>query len=399
MNPVLPGPPEIAAVSSGGAGRWRSVLSACLIFLGCLLAMLSLLSVWLNSRVANTEAYVETVAPLAEDQAIQRAVAARLTDELFTRLDVAGRIQQALPDEIDVLAVPATAELKDFTQRETERLFASERFRKLWEEANRHAHQELRALALGKTRHGVSVNEGRVILGLEDFSDWQLGYLKSLGIEAFTFDGADASSGGEGLVIFESSSIISLQSSIDRLNRLANWLPPLALITLLGGLIAARDRYRAAVGTGFGLSLAASSLLISLAAARRYYLGSISEADPEAAARFFDIVFDSLRTAGRGMFAVGVIIAAGAYIVSLTRPLKRLKGIVDEQLLPRLPFDAGSWVFSHRRGLQMAGVITALGILVWQDIPSLARLLLLAAALLAYLALIRLLAKPPSGHQ
>src|SRR5512134_3492589 len=59
--------------------RLRRVAGVLVITLGCLLAPLSVLSVWLDSQLTDTDAYVETVTPLIEDPAVQDALATAVT--------------------------------------------------------------------------------------------------------------------------------------------------------------------------------------------------------------------------------------------------------------------------------------------------------------------------------
>ncbi len=53
-----------------------------------------------KNLVTDTDRYVETVAPLANDPAIQSAIADKITAEVFTHLDVVGITNQA----VDALA-------------------------------------------------------------------------------------------------------------------------------------------------------------------------------------------------------------------------------------------------------------------------------------------------------
>lgn len=71
-----------------------------LIVIGCILAPMSVVAVWTKSLVTDTDRYVATVAPLANDPAIQNAVADKITAQIFTHLDVAGVTNQA----VDALA-------------------------------------------------------------------------------------------------------------------------------------------------------------------------------------------------------------------------------------------------------------------------------------------------------
>ena len=70
------GDERVAAADPGTAGRqrWRTILTVVLIGVGSVLAPLAGVAVWARDHVTNTDRYVRTVAPLARDPAIQRAI-------------------------------------------------------------------------------------------------------------------------------------------------------------------------------------------------------------------------------------------------------------------------------------------------------------------------------------
>jgi len=80
--------------------RWASVGSAILLVLGLLLVPVSVLAVWTNNQVSNTERFVATVSPVAADPAVQAALANRITAEVMARVDV----QQIAGEAVDALA-------------------------------------------------------------------------------------------------------------------------------------------------------------------------------------------------------------------------------------------------------------------------------------------------------
>ena len=87
---------EVAQLKSqldtGGAkpkGHWiRTFWSTVLIVVAVVLAPLSVVSVWARGEVTDTDRFVATVAPLAQDPAIQDAVATRITTEIFQYIDI-----------------------------------------------------------------------------------------------------------------------------------------------------------------------------------------------------------------------------------------------------------------------------------------------------------------------
>lgn len=97
---------ELEAMHAANAGTtgaerarrsgWWAVGSTVLIVLACLLVPLSVASVWASSQISNTDQYVETVAPLAENPAVQDALADEVTAAVFESLDVERFTTEAL---------------------------------------------------------------------------------------------------------------------------------------------------------------------------------------------------------------------------------------------------------------------------------------------------------------
>src|SRR5262245_776523 len=63
--------------------RWRAIVATLLIVIGCVLAPLSVAAVWTRNQVTNTDRYVATVTPLANDPAIQNAITDQITAQVF----------------------------------------------------------------------------------------------------------------------------------------------------------------------------------------------------------------------------------------------------------------------------------------------------------------------------
>ena len=75
---------------------WRTIVATSLIVIGCVLAPLSVVSVWASNQVSDTDRYVETVSPLADNPDLQAAVTDAITTEIFTQIDVAELTEKAL---------------------------------------------------------------------------------------------------------------------------------------------------------------------------------------------------------------------------------------------------------------------------------------------------------------
>ncbi|MER6968775.1 hypothetical protein ABT408_34965, partial [Streptomyces halstedii] len=112
--------------------RLRSVLSAVLIVLACLLAPLGALSTWAMYGLGDSGRYEATVAPLAADADVRDAVAAGVTDGILREVHV----RQGLQGPVNHFVRDA---VRSFTETEA--------YRTAWETANMAAHDAvMRAL-------------------------------------------------------------------------------------------------------------------------------------------------------------------------------------------------------------------------------------------------------------
>ena len=74
----------------------RTVLTAILVILAVLCFTVAVPGLWARRTIFNTEKYVETVAPLASDPAVQEYLARTITEQAFTALDVENRLREVL---------------------------------------------------------------------------------------------------------------------------------------------------------------------------------------------------------------------------------------------------------------------------------------------------------------
>src|SRR5947207_1496107 len=144
---------------------WRKTAIVTLLVVASILAPLGVASIWVKNQVTDTSRYVRTVKPLASNQAIQSAVAANLTNALFTRVDVEARAKDVLPPKLKQFAAPVAAGLENFTQDTTKKFLASDAFQKLWVEVNRRSHKQLNKVLTGQG-HYVQTAHGEVAIDL-----------------------------------------------------------------------------------------------------------------------------------------------------------------------------------------------------------------------------------------
>jgi hypothetical protein len=165
----------------GRRGRgWRALVAALLIVVGCVLAPLSVVAVWTANQVSDTSRYVANVEPLIKDPAIQNALTDKITNQIVTRINVAGLTDQAaaalahkgLP-RVSALLRSFSGSLASgvagFVHGRIHKIITGPRMANAWTQVNRVASQQLIAVLSGRATSGsgaVGVSNGQVTLDL-----------------------------------------------------------------------------------------------------------------------------------------------------------------------------------------------------------------------------------------
>ncbi len=263
-----------------------------------ILAMTSVLVVFVRNEALDTDTYVATVQPLASNSAVQSAVVDAVSTRLLAGTDLEQQVANALPASAGFLATPISVGLKSVVEQTTLQFVESDAFRSLWTSLNRGAHRQLVALLTGATAGPVSTDRGQVRLDLGKVVGQVRRQLDAQGITVFD---AVGSGGSPQLVLFQSTHLERLQGLIRTLDRLALLLPIVTLVLFAVGVGLNVDRRRGLVRAAVGLSIAMAGLVAAFALGRHYYLGAMSGVtNHNAAAAAYDIVarvpLDTVRT-------------------------------------------------------------------------------------------------------
>lgn len=136
-----------------------------LVVLASLLAFLAIFAIWLDRQLLDTDNWTQSSSQMLAAPAVRDQTAAYLTDQLYENVDVEGEIRDALPPQAQALAGPAAGFLRDRVERRAREALARDDVQRLWEDANRTAHQALlQVLDGGGTI--VTSEDGRVVLDL-----------------------------------------------------------------------------------------------------------------------------------------------------------------------------------------------------------------------------------------
>jgi len=406
-----------AGPSAGGRSvrRWRAIVATLLIVVGCVLAPLSVVAVWARNQVTNTDRYVETVAPLIRDPAIQDAITNRIVAEVFTYVDVSGLTTQAvdalasrglpprLADQLRALAGPIETGVESSTRSQVEKIVQSDAFAAAWVQANRVAHAELVKALTGEGGGVITVANNTVSVNMAALITVVKQQLVAAGFDlAARIPEVHAS-----FVLFQSVDIGRAQRGFHLLNVLGLWLPVIAVVLLAVGVYVAADHRQALVGAGVGVAVAMVALALGLALFRAAYLDALpATVNHDAAAVLYDAIVRFLRLGLRSVLVLALVVASGAKLAGpsvtavrtrrgLVRGIGWLRGGAERVGFRTGP--VGTWVYASRRALRIGAVTAAALALVFWDQPTGKVVILLAALLLVVLAIIQFLAQPGAG--
>jgi hypothetical protein len=252
----------------------RGVLVWSLLVLATILVFVSSLTVWSKRQLLDDDAWADSSAQLLANDEVRAAIAQKLSDGLFQRVDVEAQLRERLPKRSQGAAPALAAALQNTVgPAAADRLLQRPRVQTLWENANKRAHaavvRVLEGKDLGKAGNISTVN-GEVTLDLRPAITR---LATRLGVEDKLKANADPDAGQ--LVIMKSSQLEAAQTAVKILKALSSLLV-IAVVGLYAlAIYLAQGRRRLLLGAT-GASLAFVGLVI--ASLRRFLGGVIVDA-------------------------------------------------------------------------------------------------------------------------
>jgi hypothetical protein len=313
-----------SAPSKAKMPRWRRVLVAVLVVLGCIFAPLSILGVWVHGTLLDTDRYVSTVGPLADNHDVQVALANRITNAVTENTDVESTIKDALPPRVDFVAPYIASGLDQFVHAAALRVTQSSQFSTLWKEINRRAHSRIVALLQGKGTDTVETKDGKVAVQLGPIIAKVQTALDNKGVHIF--DNVASSQSNREIVLIDSKNLRKAQGLVDLLDKLAWILPALTILFFAAAIWLSPNRRRTILRGSLGVALGMGLLLIVFNFGRHFYLDALpSSVNQGAAAAIYDQLLTFLRLALRTAFVVALIIAIAAWLMGPSKLATRIR--------------------------------------------------------------------------
>lgn len=328
--------------------RGRQLAVGVLLALGTLLWTGFGLGLWAQRQALETDNWVDTSGELLEDEPIRNALGLFLVDRLYQSADVQDRLEEALPPQLDRLAGPAAAGLKEVARRNAPRLLGNAVALNAWREANRVAHGDLLAIVEGDVSdRAVSLDLGALLREVAAGTG-----LPPDAVDRLPPDVA-------GLEIARADQLETAQTALDVFQAIPWLLFGLALACFAGAILLTGDRRRGVVSVGGCLIVAALLVLALRRLAGRTVVDALAEA-PNAQAvadDAWDIATSLLVDAAQGSLLLGAFLVLGAWLAGPGRRALAARRFVAP-------------VLGEHPGLVRAGLGVAILLLViWGPVP------------------------------
>jgi hypothetical protein len=382
-------------------GRGRNGGAIAMAITAALLIALAVPAVWLNRMVSDTDVFVATVAPLAQDPDIQNVVAEAASEAIVEKLDATARLQQVLPENLQLLAVPVAEAVNGFIEKQAYALVRSDQFGTAWEQVIRVSHKALVTALTGKDTGALNVQAGVFTLDVGTLAD----QLKTRLVDAGLGFVANLPTGrlDKTITLYESPALAQMTTAFDLLTRIALWLPLLGLIFAGGAVALAVDRRKAVLWLGGALAIGAILPLQALFLSQTYVTAQLYELAkiPTAAAQSaWTILFRDLVTADRAVIALGLALWAGAIVAGPARWAVAMRGglsgglsgVASHMELGRF----GAWVRGRKSALRWVGAGFAFVILLLLPAPrTVSSIVWLVFAWVVWILLVELFGAEP----
>lgn len=239
----------------------RRIIAALLIIVATLLAPFAVGALWAERTITETDTFVETLAPLQDDPAVQQTVAAEVSTALIDAIDAEARVTEALsklngplaevrPDSAIAQAIASgingaiESGVTSYTQ--------SDRFGDAWVAiATLLQEQFVTLINRDTTNAAVTLQDGQIVLDTKVAVEKIQAQLVERGVPFA--DRLEVP--GREVVLADSPNLQTAADALGIFLPVASWLWAVVLLMFLVGILLWRPRSRGVMWTGIGMAL------------------------------------------------------------------------------------------------------------------------------------------------
>jgi len=317
--------------------RARSYVSLVLFIVAALLTPIAVVGHWGHQTVVDSQQYIDTVAPLAEDPEIQQAVADVVGNAIIEQVDTgnlaSGLLGALIPNErlSDLLSGPIKVGIDGLIRGGVERFVTSNAFQEAWVRINEAAQRGFIAALSGEPSGPVQFEGDNLVLNISTLLQSVQQSLVDDGIEiagAVTIPQSDAQ-----IVLLDSPALAQARSIYGFAS------PILSMILLLtAGLftlsvLLATRRARTTVAVGITAVSWAVALHYGIGRAESRFVNTFQDTlFEQAATAFYNQLLIYLLLAVQGLLLLGAVVIALGWFCGSTRAAVTVRGSLDSGL-------------------------------------------------------------------
>ena len=287
-----------------------------------ILLFVSSLTVWAKRQLLDDQAWANSSTQLLANDEVRGAIAQKLSDGLFQRVDVEAQLRERLPPRAQAAAAPLAAALQNNVgPAAANRLLQRPRVQTLWQNANKRAHAAVLRVLEGKDlgpNGNISTANGEVTLDLRPAITR---LATRLGIEDKLKANADPTAGQ--IVLMKSDQLGAAQTAVKILKALSSLLLIAVFALYALAIYLAQGRRRWLLGAT-GASLVFVGLLI--ASLRRFVGGVVvdslvkTQANKHPVSVIWGIETSVLRDIGILLVVYGALVLIATALAGQNRP-------------------------------------------------------------------------------
>lgn len=311
---------------------WRGAASVAMIVVAALLLPIALVGFWGQRTLLDTEQYLATVAPLAQDPTIRVAVGNAISAQLHQQVDLEQRVAELLPPQARPLAGPISSGVRSFVDEQIQSFLASDTFARLWVDINRRTQQTLVLALQGQPSGAISISGSQVVLDTGELAEQVKSQLVERGLTVLTHVPIPPQADRQ-IVLLDAPALQEIRSIYTITQPIAAWLIYVVALMLLGGVLLAPNRPRTVLVVGLLLAVEAVLQRFALTIGQSVFQSQLVGTPFEQSANvFYETLTAYLLIAIRALLVLGLILAFAGWFAGGTPSAQATRGWLSRAL-------------------------------------------------------------------
>lgn len=318
---------ELEALNAKRRFDGRALTAWVLFIIAAILFPVGLTAYWGQRTLTDTQRYVATVAPLAQDPTVKRAVAEKVTLVIVTQLDAQKRVSNLLQEypRLKPISGPVATGVDTFVGNQVTKLVDSAQFEQFWATVNTQLQKRLIAALSGEPVGAVSIQGDQVILDTGDLITATKARLVDRGL-SFAANLPVPPAADRQIVLLTSPQLKQARRAYALGQPVAQWLVYATLLLFVLAVLVSRRRARMTMAVGIAIIIGAVLIRLGMAYGQSQVeltLSGTTFAIAEQA--FFTILTAFLLNSVRAAFALGLVLAVVGWFLSDTKSARAVR--------------------------------------------------------------------------